>query len=80
MQEKEHNLPGVIPSYASKVDPNDGTTLEFVPMFEINGTKCTKLVPEDIEGEIVYWQNTVMCCVLGANPPFEVIERYGRRV
>ncbi|KAJ8435935.1 hypothetical protein Cgig2_013282 [Carnegiea gigantea] len=49
-------------------------------MDEINGTKCAKLVKEDIEGEIVYWQNAVICCVLGVNPPFEVIEGYVRRI
>ena len=41
--------------------------------------KCAKLNAEDIVEEATYWQNAVVCCVLGANPPFEVIEGYVRR-
>ncbi|KAJ8420205.1 hypothetical protein Cgig2_021782 [Carnegiea gigantea] len=57
----------VFPSYASMVDPNEGTALEFIPATDINGTKCAKLVDKD---------NAVICCVLGANPPYEVIDGF----
>jgi len=50
------------------VDPNEGTALEFIPATEINGTKCVQLNAEDIEDEVVNWQNAVLCCVLGAKP------------
>jgi len=41
---REHSLNRVRPSYAAMVDPNEGTALEFIPITEINGTKCAKLV------------------------------------
>ncbi|KAJ8424344.1 hypothetical protein Cgig2_015610 [Carnegiea gigantea] len=53
-------------SYASLVDPEEGTGLKFVSADEINGVKCTKLNQEDI--------------ILGANPPFEVIKGFINRV
>ena len=34
----------------------------------------------DVEDAVVCWQNVVICCVLGANPPYEVIARYVRRI
>ncbi|KAJ8420679.1 hypothetical protein Cgig2_024212 [Carnegiea gigantea] len=67
---------GVFPSYTSMVDPNEGTALEFIPATDINGAKCAKLVEEDVVDEINYWQNAVICCVLGANPPYEVIDGF----
>ena len=30
----------VLPTFASLVDPNEGTALEFIPTIEINGSKC----------------------------------------
>ncbi|KAJ8430287.1 hypothetical protein Cgig2_024719 [Carnegiea gigantea] len=55
------------------VDPDEGTTLEFIPVSEFKGTKCAKLAQEDIEEKVNYWQNAMICCVLGANPPYEVL-------
>ena len=62
------------------VDPDEGTALEFIHAPSINGVVCAKLEAEDIEGEISYWQNAVLCCVLGANPPYGVIEGFIRRI
>ncbi|KAJ8422037.1 hypothetical protein Cgig2_027268 [Carnegiea gigantea] len=66
----------VKPTYASLVDPNEGTTLEFIPAADINGVKCGKVDFEDIKEEVNYWHNAVLCCILGANPPLAVIEGY----
>ncbi|KAJ8419500.1 hypothetical protein Cgig2_026412 [Carnegiea gigantea] len=63
-------------TYASLVNPDEGTTLEFIPVLEINGVKCAKVDFQDIEDEVNYWQSAVICCVLGANPPITVIEGY----
>ena len=68
------------PSYAALVNSDEGTTLEFMPASCINGVVCAKLEAEDIEDEIFYWQNAVLCCVLGANPPHGVIEGFVRRI
>ena len=68
------------PSYASMVFPNEGTALDFVHVNELNGMEWAKIVEEDIEEEVPYWQNAVTCCVLGANPPLTIIEGYVRRI
>ena len=78
--DRELTPSGIFPSYASMVDPNDGNALEFIPVSEINGTKSAKLVEEDVRSEIAYWQNAVICCVLTANPPYEVIDGFVRRI
>ncbi|KAJ8424909.1 hypothetical protein Cgig2_001552 [Carnegiea gigantea] len=70
----------VKPTYASLVDPNEGTALEFIPAADINGVKCAKVDFEDIEEEVNYWHNAVLCCILGANPPLAVIEGYVKRI
>ena len=70
----------VQPTFASFVDPNEGAALEFIPAIEINGTKCDQLNAEDSEDEVVFMQNAVLCCVLGANPPYEVIAGYVNRI
>ena len=68
------------PLYAALVDPDEGTALEYVPISEINGVKFSKLENEDIEEEVAYCRNAMICCVLGATPPFEVIKGYIRRI
>ncbi|XP_074293233.1 uncharacterized protein LOC141620200 [Silene latifolia] len=35
---------------------------------------------EDVEEEVVYWNQAVLCYILGANPPWEVIEGFIRRI
>ncbi|KAJ8421318.1 LOW QUALITY PROTEIN: hypothetical protein Cgig2_018732 [Carnegiea gigantea] len=45
-------------SYASLVDPEDGTQLKHIPVSVINGVKCAKLDAQDVFDEITYWQNT----------------------
>ena len=62
------------------VDLDEGTTLDFIPAPKINGIKWAKLAQEDIEEEVNYWKNTVICCVLGANPPYEVLAGYVKRI
>ncbi|KAJ8419932.1 hypothetical protein Cgig2_011571 [Carnegiea gigantea] len=59
-----------LPTYASLVDLDEATTLEFIPAPNINGVICANLEAEDIGVEVIYFQNAVLCCVLGADPPF----------
>lgn len=35
---------------------------------------------DDIKGEVDYWTNVVLCHVLGANPPLQVMEGFIRRM
>jgi len=63
-------------SYAQLVYPNKGTKLSFVPPQLINGIKCNHLEKSEVESEAIYWQNAVLCTVLGVNPPFEVMKGF----
>ena len=67
-------------SFAQLVDPNEGTELKFIPSNLINGIKCTQLEKSDVEEEIRYWQSAVLCSVMGANPPFEVMRGFFKRI
>ncbi|XP_074277932.1 uncharacterized protein LOC141601537 [Silene latifolia] len=39
-----------------------------------------QLTPEDVAPEIEYWSNTVVCYVLGANPPWELLSGFINRL
>ena len=60
-------------SYASLVDPEEGASLKYVPALIIIGVKCAKIKSGDVSPEINYWQSTVLCTILGVNPPLEVV-------
>lgn len=62
------------------MDPEDGTELKFVPAKEVNGFQWAKLEPVDVINEINYWQNAVLCLVLGANPPFDVLQGFMKHI
>ena len=67
-------------SYASLVDPDSGMGLKHITAKAVNGLKCAQLSLEDVEDEISYWQTAILCTVLGANPPYEIIKRYIARI
>ena len=66
-------------SYASRVDPEGGTYLKFASTEIIDGKKIAKIEKVDVKSEIEYWQNAVICSVLGANPPYEIMQGFVRR-
>ncbi|KAJ8421942.1 hypothetical protein Cgig2_012934 [Carnegiea gigantea] len=72
--------PGILSSYASLVNPDEGSSLNFVQTPVIDGVKCAKIEINDVIPEIEYWQSAILCSVLGANPPLKVIEGYLRRI
>lgn len=37
---------------------------------EIEGKSTTKIDFDDAKDEITYWENAIVCFVVGANPPF----------
>ena len=67
-------------SCASLVDLEEGTDLKFVSAEFIDGERIAKIDREDVEAEIEYWQNAVICSVLGANPPSEIIQGFIKRI
>lgn len=59
---------------------NAGFKLEFIsPKVHGDATMC-EIEIEDISSEIEYWKNTVVCYVLGAFPPFNVLNGYIHRL
>ena len=42
--------------------------------------KCAKIETQDVQPEIEFWKSVVLCSVLGANPPLEVIEGFIKRI
>ncbi|XP_074277927.1 uncharacterized protein LOC141601533 [Silene latifolia] len=39
-----------------------------------------QLQNEDVEEEVEYWKQAVICFILGANPPWEIVEGFIRRI
>ncbi|KAJ8419487.1 hypothetical protein Cgig2_008717 [Carnegiea gigantea] len=64
------------PTYASLLDSDEGNLLNYVPATIINGKRCAEIAKEDVTQEVEYWQNAVLCSVLGANRPFVVIKGF----
>lgn len=59
---------------------NAGFKLEYVAP-EIHGeTPVIDIELDDISSEIKFWKNSVICYVLGAHPPFAVINGYIQRL
>ncbi|KAJ8423884.1 hypothetical protein Cgig2_001550 [Carnegiea gigantea] len=61
-------------------DTDEGTDLQFVPTTENDGIKYPKLEKDDVTAEVESWQNALLCSVLGANPPFEVMKDFINRI
>ena len=68
MQRRNETVTGTA-SCASIVDPDEGTTLEFISVPVFNGVKFAKVDVKDIEEGITYWHNAIICYVLGASLP-----------
>ncbi|KAM6547170.1 hypothetical protein CsatB_018846 [Cannabis sativa] len=45
-----------------------------------NSAPKVKITVEDIEDEVHFWSSSIVCYVLGANPPLSIIEGFIRRV
>ena len=62
------------------MNPAEGTNLQFIPTQSINGAKCAILELNDVQTEIDYWKNAVLCSILWANPPFELMKGFINRI
>ena len=80
VQQSAKHLPQFHCSFAQLLDPEEGNELKFVPSPNINGIRCGKIEKSDVLDEITYWQNAVLCSVMGANPPFEVMKGFFNRI
>lgn len=67
-------------SFASMPYPDEVNSLEYIPAGLINRVACAQIEYEDVTDEIEFWKCSVLCTVLGANPPFEVIKAFIKRI
>ena len=67
-------------SYASLVDPAEGINLKYMPLVEINGQKYSKIDKTNVMSKVEHLSTAVICGVVGANPPLEVIEGFVGRI
>ncbi|VFQ72081.1 unnamed protein product [Cuscuta campestris] len=68
-------------SYASVVgNQEDDQKLCYIPATEVNGNFVAKLTKDDVIDTTTYWDATLVCCILGANPPLEVVKGFVNRI
>ncbi|VFQ86934.1 unnamed protein product [Cuscuta campestris] len=69
-------------TYAEVVGDQDAMQigLTFVQETEINGTRVAKFSKEDILEPSRYWDAAMILCILGANPPLEVVNGFVSRI
>ncbi|KAK6786706.1 hypothetical protein RDI58_015231 [Solanum bulbocastanum] len=59
--------------------PN-GYKLEYVPLSKQGEKHVVEIELDDIRYEIKFWGNVVVCYVLGAHPPFQVVKGFTQRL
>lgn len=59
---------------------NTGFKLEFVSPQVHGDSNVCEIEIENINYEIEYWKNAVVCYMLGAHPPFAVLRGYIQRM
>ncbi|KAK4733229.1 hypothetical protein R3W88_007490 [Solanum pinnatisectum] len=70
--------PSVVHSW-SKIIGN-GETIEGFDFSGSKGVSNVKITMDDIRKEVEYWNITVICYVLGSNPPQSVMQGYFNRI
>ncbi|XP_062114706.1 uncharacterized protein LOC133825825 [Humulus lupulus] len=56
------------------------TRLDFTEPLKVGEQIVSRLDMEEVEIEASFWKNSIVCIVLGANPPFRVFEGFVKRV
>ncbi|VFQ93364.1 unnamed protein product [Cuscuta campestris] len=71
-----------IPSYAEIVAgiADQDTSLKYIPAIEVNGNLVAQITADDVIDSSDIWKTTIVCCILGANPPIEVVKGYVNRI
>ncbi|CAI9089388.1 OLC1v1023954C1 [Oldenlandia corymbosa var. corymbosa] len=57
-----------------------GVSLDYVEPEEKNGIQIAMVQKQDVQSEMEYWQPSIISFVLGANPPFKVMESFYTRI
>ncbi|XP_062080713.1 uncharacterized protein LOC133785502 [Humulus lupulus] len=56
------------------------TSLDFIEPIKVGDQIIAKLDIDEIEIEASFWRSSIVCVVLGANPPFKVFEGFVKRI
>ncbi|RAL39278.1 hypothetical protein DM860_002811 [Cuscuta australis] len=69
-------------SNAEVVGPSENLelNLKYVETEEINGITMARMLKEDLLESSYSWDKTILCCVLGANPPLKIMDGFLRRI
>lgn len=59
---------------------NAGCKLKYVAPESIQGQVVGRIEAADVQTELEYWKTSVVCYVLGANPPFPIFNGFIKRV
>lgn len=54
--------------------------MHYVELEESNGKLISRITKDLIHPEVEYWSTAVYCSLLGANPPFAIMNGYFRRI
>ncbi|KAJ8419256.1 hypothetical protein Cgig2_017471 [Carnegiea gigantea] len=60
------------------VDPDEGSSLSYIPTTLVSGVTCANISPEDVYPKIACWHSAVICSV--PNLPLDVMEGFLRRI
>ncbi|VFQ96012.1 unnamed protein product [Cuscuta campestris] len=69
-------------SYAEAVGDKEelDCKVHFIAAIEHNGCKIAKMTKDDTVEASTYWETAIPMCILGANPPIEVVEGFAKRI
>ncbi|KAJ8419686.1 LOW QUALITY PROTEIN: hypothetical protein Cgig2_007581 [Carnegiea gigantea] len=79
MEEPKISTPRVS-TYAAMVDPHEGTQLSYVLAMITDGIRYARIEKQDVAFQVEYWSTAILCGVMGANPPLEVMEGFIRQI
>ncbi|VFQ86685.1 unnamed protein product [Cuscuta campestris] len=54
--------------------------LKFIPTEVIDGKSIARLTHDDVIEPGNYWDSALICCILGANPPLEIVKGFLNRI
>ncbi|VFQ81187.1 unnamed protein product [Cuscuta campestris] len=80
-KEDDNNIVQKVPTYAEVLRSDEvQVDLSFFQYDEINGQRVARITEEDIIVSKGMWDCAIICCVLGANPPLEVMKGFVTRL
>ncbi|VFQ98000.1 unnamed protein product [Cuscuta campestris] len=80
-KEDDNNIIQKVPTYAEVLRSDEvQVDLSFLQYDEINGQRVARITEEDIIVSEGIWDCAIICCVLGANPPLEVMKGFITRI